>query len=122
MNTLDRARDIEATAAAVLAEAGITAAVLLDPAKIPGRLHNGPVIIVQPPELEFTTYTAAEAKWELYVIAGPPGDLLAAWAVLDPIITALQEPLSIETAKAASYRHTGGAEYPAYVLSFSETV
>lgn len=104
--------------ALVSADVTVTA----DPLKIPGALSAGrPVIAVQPPDLSFPTHYATEATWELYAVAGPVQDTRAAWETIAAMIDALTVPLSIETAKPASFAAPSMPEYPAYVLTFSET-
>lgn len=96
--------------------------VTADPLKIPGALSAGrPVIVVQPPDLAFPTYTATDATWELYAIAGPVQDTRAAWETIAALIDALTVPLSLDSAKPASFAAPSMPEYPAYVLTFSET-
>lgn len=96
--------------------------VTADPLTIPAALSNGqPVIVIQPPDLAFPTFTATEATWELYVIAGPFDDTRRAWDTMAALIDALTVPLALDTAKPASFAAPNMPQYPAYVLTFSET-
>lgn len=123
MSRIERAAELATETRDILAGAAIdNVTVTLDPLEIPPALANGPVVAIQPPDLRFITYGAADADWELYVIAGPYSDRLAAWAVIDPIISALETPLNITTAKAANYEHASMPAYPAYVLALTETI
>ena len=123
MNTVERAEDIAAEVMGNLVAAGIdTATVTTDVLKVPAALANGPVVTVQPPKIKFLTYELAEYEWELYVIAGPYADRLAAWKTIDPIIAALHVPMNIDDAEPAAFSHPSMPEYPAYVLSFTEPI
>lgn len=124
MNTIEAAADVVAkTKATLVAEALDDVTVTLDLLEVPAALAAGrPVVAVQPPELTFINYDAADAEWELIVIAGPYADRLAAWKVIDPIIQALQVPMNIDTAKPANFAHPSLPDYPAYVLTFSDTI
>lgn len=119
MNGPERADELVREITALLgAEVTVTA----DPLKIPASLAAGiPVVSVEPPELTFPTWTATEAAWELYVIAGPFADTRKAWETISGLIEPLLEPLAIESAKPASFAAPSMPEYPAYVLTFSET-
>lgn len=123
MNTVERAEDIGAECIAHLVAAGIDDAyATTDLLKVPPALANGPVVSVQPPKIEFVTYELAEYTWEVFVIAGPPADRQAAWQRIDPIIAALHVPMNIDTAEPATFSHPSMPDYPAYVLSFTETI
>lgn len=103
-----------------LVGAGVT--VTADPRDIPPALSAGrPVVAIQPPALAYITHHATEAEWELYVIAGPIQDQRQAWETISGIIEPLTVPLSIDTAKPAAFAAPSMPEYPAYVLTFSET-
>jgi hypothetical protein len=124
VSTVERAGDLEAEIIGILVAAGIDdATATSDLLKVPAALANGPVVAVQPPKLKFIATMAGygiEATWELFIIAGPYADRLAAWTTMDPIIQALATPLSIDDAEPATFSHPGMPEYPAYVLSFTE--
>lgn len=119
----ERAEDLAAEVIGILVAEGIdNATATADLLKVPAALHNGPVVIINPPKLKFLGYAATEATWELYVIAGPPADRLAAWATIDAVVAALQHPLSLDDAEPASFDHPGMQPHAAYVLTFTETI
>lgn len=122
--TLERAAELVGEIQAHLTAAAIdNATVTLDLLKVPAALANGPVVAVQPPKLDFTATMAGSATdytWELFVIAGPHADRLAAWSVIDPIVYALKDPLDLDSAEPATFDHPSMPPYPAYVLSFTE--
>lgn len=122
--TLERAAElVDEINAHLLAAAVDNVTVTLDMLKVPAALANGPVVAVQPPKLDFTGTMAgstADYTWELFVIAGPYADRLAAWALIDPIIYALKDPLDLDDAEPATFDHPSMPSHPAYVLSFTE--
>lgn len=94
-----------------------------DPAKIDASLRHGPVIVVNPPDAEFTTYTAAALTWELHLITGPQTDRVAAWNKADRIIGALEGPLNLTGAKTSEYQpNANETPWPAYVLTLTEII
>lgn len=123
MNALERAEDLAAEVTGILvAEAIDNVTATSDLLKVPAALANGPVVVVQPPKIEFTNYAVREYTWELFVIAGPTRDRLEAWALIDPIITALAVPLSLTDAEPATFSHPGMQDHAAYVLTFTESI
>lgn len=101
---------------------GADVTVTMDPLDIvPSLSSMRPVVAVNPPDMDFITWTATEMEWEVHVIAGPVADRNAAWLTLDGLVHTLAEPLAVATAKTASFAHPGAPEYPAYVLTFTET-
>lgn len=120
---IDRAEALVAEVLHLLTAEAIEATVTTDALAIPAALAVGPVVAIQPPKLKYPApYPSIEATWELFVIAGPYADRLAAWRVIDPIIEALQLPLDIDTADPANFQHPSMPEYPAYVLTFTELI
>lgn len=121
---IERAEDITAEVNAHLVAAGIDdATVTTDLLKVPAALANGPVVVVQPPKLKYiTAYGDADATWELFVIAGPTFDRLAAWARIDGIMDALATPMNLTDAEPATFQHPGMADHAAYVLTFPDTL
>lgn len=123
--TLERAADLVEEIKGYLVAAAIDdATVTLDLLAVPAALAaGGPVLAVQPPKLDFTGTMAGSTTdytWEVFVIAGPYADRLAAWRVIDPIVHALKDPLDLDAAEPATFSHPSLPEYPAYVLSFTE--
>lgn len=119
MNGPQRADELVQEIAALLsADVTVTA----NPLDIPPALSaSRPVVAVQPPEISYPTHYATEATWEVFVIAGPYADQRAAWETIAGIIDTLTRPLSIDTAKPASFAAPSMPEYPAYILTFTET-
>lgn len=124
MMPLTAAKELAAeTIPAILEEAGLEhVLVTLDILEVPAAVHNGPVILVQPPAVEYVTYSHVVATWELVVIAGPPRDALAAWAAIDPVIEALRGPLSLEKSFPSTFAHPNMPDHPAYALEFTDTI
>lgn len=107
----------------ILAAAGLpNVFATVDILEVPAALHNGPVVLVQPPSLDFTTYSYVQATLELVVIAGPPHDVLEAWRTIAGIQEALQDPLSLDTARPATFEHPGLTPHAAYALEFTDTI
>ena len=123
---IDRAEDVVAEVLGNLIAAGIDdATVTLDLLQVPAALPNGPAVVVQPPRVEYTATMAGsvtDATWEVFVIAGPVADRLAAWRRIDAIIDALKDPMDVDAAEPATFAHPGMPDHPAYVLSFTETI
>jgi hypothetical protein len=122
--TIERATELVAEVLAILTAESIEGVLVTTNAlAIPPALAVGAVVAIQPPKLKYVApFPSVEATWELFVIAGPYADRLAAWATIDPIITALQLPLDIDTAEPANFQHPSMPEYPAYVLTFTELI
>lgn len=122
--TLERAAElVDEITAHLVAAAVDNVTVTLDLLKVPAALANGPVVVVQPPKLDFTATMAGSATdytWEAFVIAGPSADRLAAWAAIDPIVYALKDPLDLDSAEPATFDHPSMPSFAAYVLSFTE--
>lgn len=120
MNGPQRADELVQEITAILGRDDVT--VTANPLEIPPALSDGrPVVSVEPPEISYPTHYATEATWDLYLIAGPVQDTRAAWETIAALIDALTVPLSIDTAKPASFAAPSMPQYPAYVLTFSET-
>jgi hypothetical protein len=121
---IDRANELKAEVLAILTAENIDGVlVTTDALAIPPALAVGAVVAIQPPKMKYVApYPSIEATWELFVIAGPYADRLAAWEVIAPITDALQLPLDIDTADPANFQHPSMPEYPAYVLTFTELI
>lgn len=123
MNPIEAAKAVQAEVTEILTAAGIeNVIVTLDILEVPAGLGMGAVVLVQPPELDFSTYHYTEAKWELAVISGPIHDVLQAWEIIVPIQTALQVPLSLDTAYPSTFQHPGMQDHPAYALAFTNQI
>jgi hypothetical protein len=119
-----RGAELETEIRAALAAAALaTVTVTRNPARIDAALRHGPVLVVNPPDAEFTTYTATDLTWELHLITGPQSDRLAAWETASRIIDVLADPLNIASAKTSDYQPAGNeSPWPAYVLTLKETI
>lgn len=124
MNTIEATEEVvQRVREALVAEAIDDFVATLDLLEIPPALAAGkPVVAIQPPKLEFLNYHTADAEFELIVIAGPYADRLAAWKVIDPIVHALQAPMNITKAEPANFQHPSLPDYPAYVLTFTDSI
>lgn len=116
---IEDAEELRATISELLAGLTKTAA-YLDPIKAGNDLDAGrAVAIVQPPRIDYQTYTLADVEWSVVVAAGPSADYLRAWARMDAIVEAIRVPLGIDSAEPSAYRTAGGKEYPAYLVKLT---
>lgn len=124
MTAWERGAELETEIRAALTAAAVDdVTVTRNPAEIRPALVRGPVIVVNPPDAEFITWTATELTWELHLITGPQSDRVAAWKTAGNVIGALSGPLNIGSAKTSEYQpNTNDAPWPAYVLTFKETL
>lgn len=106
-----------------LAQLDASTTVTLEFDRIPGILSSGNACVtVMPPRQEFPTTALTENTWTVLVIAGPIQDQWESWGTIDAIISALQGPLIVESAEPADYQSLNGPTYPAYTLTFTETI
>lgn len=106
-----------------LASLDASTTVTLEFDRIPGILSSGNACVtVMPPRQEFPTIALTENTWTVLVIAGPIQDQWESWGTIDAIISALQGPLMVESAEPADYQSLNGPTYPAYTLTFTETI
>jgi hypothetical protein len=107
---------------ALLVAAGLAVVhVTVNPADIIKAMPGGAVVIT-PPDLAFPTFYRADITWELWAIAGPGNDPLAAWDRLDAIVAALTVPLALDVARSDAFQPLGTLPpLPAYVLTFTES-
>lgn len=125
MNGRERATELVAEIAEHLELAGLdlTTTVTLEFDRIPGILDSGSACVtVMPPRQEFPTIGLTSNTWTVLVIAGPVQDQWESWGTIDQIIGALQGPLMVEAAEPADYQPVNGPTYPAYTLTFEETI
>lgn len=125
MSRLDKAKALVAEVQAALDAAPDLEKVLasIDAAIVPSASRHG-VVIVSAPDLEFELFgDEAAITWELHVIAGPPGNYLAAWERIDQIITALAESsLPLYRAKPGAFQpDSTGPAIPAYTVTLHPT-
>lgn len=123
-SALERAEQLRDDVAGLLAGEGIAAVhVTMDAAEAPNQLAAGQVVVViEPPRISWQTYTLREYEWTVSVIAGPYTDPLGAWRAMEPVIDALAVPLSIDAAVPSRYAPPNAPQYPAYQLTFTETI
>lgn len=96
----------------------------LDPLEAPPVVSaGGSVLLISPPALDFTTWTATEGTWEVLIITGPRQDRLTAWRRLDSITAAITtvDTLTATKAEPVTYAMPKGDEYPAYVVTITDT-
>lgn len=125
MNGRDRATELVAEIAEHLEAAALdqSTTVTLDFDSIPQILDSGNACVtIMPPRQEFPTTALTENTWTVLVIAGPIQDQWASWGTIDEIIGALQGPLIVDSAEPAEYQAINGPNYPAYTLTFTETI
>lgn len=77
-------------------------------------------VLVQAPILTFTTWTALDARFQVHVIAGQPGDLLAAWDLLDDALAVLVPELNPDEVEPASFANPAGPDWPALTLTLTQ--
>jgi hypothetical protein len=124
-NRLQAAAELQADVLAALTAAGMAGQnvanpvhVTLDARTIESAARGRGAVLIQPPTLEFETWAATTATWELVVIAGPADNPLAAWAAIDPIIAALEvSALPIKTGTPAEFAPVHGPVLPAYAIT-----
>jgi len=93
----------------------------LDARDIGSGARHG-IIVVSPPRLKFPTWNQVLAEWDVHVIAGPPDNYLAAWALIDTIVDTLHAAgLPMETAEAGQFEPLAGPPLWAYTISFTES-
>jgi hypothetical protein len=81
-------------------------------------LANGRhAILIGPPEVTYTTYHQAEAKWTFTLIAAGAGDLLAAWDALDQLRDTIAEDFDLDNVRPAEWARPTGGVYGAYIAT-----
>lgn len=94
----------------------------IDARDIPSGARHG-IVVISPPDLEFTTYTQTSADTELSVIAGPADNLLAAWKTLDAILEALRRGgIPMLTARGDMFRQHHGEPLPGYTVRLTPAI
>ncbi|MFT3877425.1 MAG: hypothetical protein QM708_13530 [Propioniciclava sp.] len=126
MRTKAAALALAATITTLIAQddtlAGYQPLVTLDPEAAAGALSADSqlVALVVAPTLTYTTWTSLDARFDVHLIAGQPGDMLAAWDILDNALDALATPLGADEAEPASYPNPAGPPWPAYTLTLTQ--
>ncbi|MDF2826870.1 MAG: hypothetical protein K0R01_153 [Mycobacterium sp.] len=97
-------------------------AATIDARDIPSGARHG-IVVISPPDLEFTTYTQTSADTELSVVAGPADNLLAAWRKLDAILEALRlGGIPMLSARGDLFRQHHGDPLPGYTVRMSPSI
>ena len=113
---LARSKALKAQISEVL---GAAVHVTLDAVTIPQLAPRGAVFI-EPPKLAFPTYHEVDVTHDVNLIAGPPGDPLAALAVIDQMLDKLQlAGLNISKATPATYKPKLGEPLACYTLTLN---
>lgn len=122
MSRVDRALEIKATIGEILSAAGVeNVLVTLDSREVEAALFHGPVVVVQPPKIEFSTFTITDLTWDVYVVSGPTDDAVEAWRRTDAVIDAMELGyMPLDRGEPANFQARGAA-YPAYILTLKET-
>lgn len=122
MSRVDRALEIKADIESILADAAIeNVLVTLDTRAVEKGLFHGPVVVVQPPKIEFSTFTITDLTWDVYVVSGPTDDAVEAWRRTDDVIDAMElGRLPLDRGEPANFQGQN-ATYPAYILTLKET-
>jgi hypothetical protein len=119
--SIERGRELQTEIEAALTAAAIDdLEVTLDPSELESLVNGSSVLLITPPDMDFTTYTATKGDWELQLII-TERDVLAAWESASRIIDALKDPMNLATARATPFTVSpGGIPYPGYTLTFNE--
>ena len=119
--SIERARELRTEIEVALVAAAIDdVEVTLDPSELESLVNGSSVLLITPPDMDFTTYTATKGDWELQLII-TERDVLAAWESASRIIDALKDPLNLASARATPFTvSTNGVPYPGYTLTFNE--
>lgn len=122
MSRLERAQEIVTLITAALTASTVTdVTVTVDSQKIEDALFHGPVVCVQPPRIDFTTYTIFDATWEVHIISRH--DRITAWQELDKIIDAMELAyMPLVDAEPANFQPREGPAVPAYIVRLKETM
>jgi hypothetical protein len=94
----------------------------IDAREIPSGSRHG-IVVISPPDLEFTTYEQTGADYELSLVAGPADNLLAAWETLDTILEALRAGgIEMLTARGDLFRQHAGEPLPGYTIRLAPAI
>ncbi len=120
---IERAHKLAADIRAVLAAAGETRVhVTLNTLEVESASRGG-VVLIAPPDLAFGgPWGDVQAEYEVYVIAGPADNLLAAWERIDTIIQALVEgDINLRHGKPGGFHGAPTSpELSAYILTLND--
>lgn len=95
--------------------------VTLDPEAATAALASDSriAVLVQAPSLTFTTWTSLDAQFQVHVIAGAPGNVLAAWDILDDALEALVPEINPDEVEPATFVNPAGPDWPALTLTLT---
>lgn len=79
---------------------------------------EGPLVLIQPPRVEYGTYAQATAQWTV-ILVSPLSDQFDAWDQLDEMAEALRIPLDVDKADPTNFQAPQGKTLPALVLSLT---
>ncbi len=120
---IERAHKLAADLRTFLDSVGETRVhVTLNTLEVESAARNG-VVLIAPPDLAFGgPWGDVQAEYELYVIAGPSDNLLAAWDRIDTIIQALVEGnFNLRHGKPGGYQGAPTSpELSAYILTLND--
>lgn len=124
MSRVDRALEIKAAIESAIATAGLeNVLVTLDSQDVEAALFHGPVVVVQPPQLTFSTWTIMDAEWDVYVVSGPVDNRIESWRRTDDVIDAMEMAhMPLGRAEPANFQTRSGPAYPAYIVTLAETL
>lgn len=77
-------------------------------------------VIVQPPEIEFATFSQRDISFKLTIAAGPATQPLVAWERIDLIIDALEAAhINLKSGSPATLDLAGAGTLPAYQITLN---
>lgn len=122
MSRVDRAEQIKVLIENAVTELG-NVTVTLKSAEVEDLLFHGPVVLIQPPKMTFSTFTIVDAVWDLYVISGPVDDRMESWRLMDGVIDKMEfAHLPLDRAEPANFQPMQGPAVPAYYITWPETL
>lgn len=77
-----------------------------------------PLVLIQPPSVEYNTYSELTAEWTVYLVS-PAADPYDAWDALDRMAEALRLPLDVDRATPANFQPPQGNPLPALSLTLT---
>ena len=84
------------------------------------KLSTRAAVVIQPPEITYTTWNERELEWTLAAVAGPADRPRIAWDRLDAVLTRLQETgLNLKSARPALFDLAGAGTLPAYEITLN---
>lgn len=97
------------------------AVVTLDAHEAAATLGGGsPVVVVQPPEATYPTWSMTEFSWQIVLISHHP-EVLDAWPLLSDLADELREPLELDRAQLTMWQPPTGSAWPCALLTTTTT-